>query len=206
MTNEQMQMMAMIANMFGAQAPAQNNQPVAPAIGLPIGVYGRDHNGVFLAETVNALTSWNETVLAKDGGTHDGLKVHYCKMDKMKKNDKSFSQRTGYMARFEICRPRGRNPINEVVNVFMKDEFSHIPYLDPREWDSKIEEVRFRNLDDDTVSTFRINIVTFNGEIISDDIHRKCVNILDRLKGLFVYTVDGAEYDEEGLYQAESAE
>ena len=206
MTNEQMQMMAMMASMFGQAAPTQNNQPVAATIGMPIGVYGVDHKGVFLAKSVNDLTSWNETVLAADGGTHEGLKVHYCKMDAMKKNDKSFSTRKSYMARFEICRPRGRNPINEVINVFMKDEHSHIPYLDPREWDSRMEEVRFRNLDDDAVSTFRINIVTFNGEVISDDIHRKCVNILDRLKGLFVYTVDGAEYDEDGLYQAEKAE
>ena len=212
--DQQAQMMQMMASMFGMQTsqPQQNfGQPQVntiqqPAIGLPIGCYGRDHRGVFLAETVNALASWTETVLAKDGGTHEGLKVKFIETKATKKSDKSFSSRKGYMARFEICKPRGRNPINEVINIFMKDEFSHIPYLDPREWDNNMEEITFRNIDDDTVAKFRINIITFNGEIISDDIHRKCVNILDRLKGLYVYKVDGVEYDEDGPYGVEDAD
>jgi hypothetical protein len=208
---QQAQMMNMMASMFGMQ-PAQPQQNFGQSqafqsqpqsVGLPIGCYGRDHHGVFLAESVDALTSWTETVLAKNGGTHDGLKVKFIELKQLKKNDKSYSERKGYMARFEICKPRGRNPINEVINIFMKDETSHVPYLDPRLWDNRTEEVVFRNIDDDTKNKFRINIITFDDEIISDDIHRKCANILDRLKGLYVYTVDGVEYDEDGPYGAD---
>ena len=209
MTQEQQALLAGLANLLGINP----NQQIAPQmqqsnqnLGLPIGVYGRDHKGVFLAKSVNDLTTWDETVLAEDGGTHDGLKVFFCNMKELKKNEKSFSTRKSYMARFEIMRPRGRNPINEVINVFMKDEHSHIPYLNPRAWDSRTEEVVFRNIDDDTKQRFRINIVTFDGELISDSIHAKCVNILNRLKGLYTYTVDGIEYDEDGPYNVENAE
>lgn len=199
---QQAQMMGMLANMLGINNgnQFQPQQPQQHNVGLPIGVYGRDHKGIFLAKSVNDLTSWDETVLAEDGGTHEGLKVFFCNMKELKKNEKSFSRRKSYMARFEIMRARGRNPLNEVINVFMKDEHSHIPYLNPREWDNRLEEVTFRNIDDDTVQRFRINTVTFGGEIISDSIHQKCINILSRLKGLYVYNIDGTEYDEEGPY------
>lgn len=207
MTNEQQAILAGLANLLGIN-PNQPLQNAAPqqqqhSVGLPIGVYGRDHNGVFLANSVNELVSWDETVLAKDGGTNDGIKIFFCNMKEMKKSEKQFSDRQSYMARFEVMCPRGKNPINEVVNIFMKDKFSHIPYLDPRKWGVDEVTVNFRNIDDDAIRPFRLVVVTFDRQPISDDIHSKCRNLLKRLKGLWVYRVDGVEFDEEGPYSEE---
>lgn len=203
MTNEQMQLMQLFAGMLGMNNQPQQQQQQPSNVGLPIGVYGRDHNNVFLAESVNNLVSWDETVLAKDGGTHSGLKLYFVETKALAKNDKSYSDRITYMARFEVMCARGTNPINEVVNIFMKDQHSHIPYLDPRKWGVSEVPIVFRNIDDDTKRTFRLIMVTFDGKPISDDVHRKCVNILGRLKGFWVYTDGGIEYDEDGPYSEE---
>lgn len=209
MTQEQQALLAGLANLLGIN-PTQPLQNAAHAqqqstVGLPIGVYGRDHNGVFLANSVNELVSWDETVLAKDGGTNDGIKIFFCNMKEMKKNEKQYSDRQSFMARFEVMCPRGKNPVNEVVNIFMKDKYSHIPYLDPRKWSIDEVVVNFRDIDDEEKKPrpFRLVVVSFDGAPISDDIHSKCRNLLKRLKGIWVYRVDGIEYDEEGPYSEE---
>ena len=195
---------AVIAAM-GGMVPAANQpqnvvtnapQPVyATQTAFPIGVTGVDHRGIMKANSVNDLLSWEDHVQAADGGTHKGMKIMFISCDPTKKSDKSWSKREQYMARFEISRAGGRNPMCEVINIFMKDTRAYVPYLDPTKWSARNEEILFTSEDEDEPTRrAKLNMISFNGELISDDVHRKCTNMLSRLKGSYVYTFEGKTY------------
>lgn len=156
-----------------------------PVVELPVGCTGK-RGGFFIADSVDSLYSWEDPVIAMDGGTYDGIKVKYCGQDPIKRSDKSFSTRKGWMARFEISKVNGRNPVNQVVNIFMKEEFAYRPYLNPQKWSIETDVVTFTSPDDQEPDRLmRIQMVSFDDELISDDIKRKCASIFERLKGLY---------------------
>ena len=189
----QMLMAPQAAGQGQAAQPFQQPQTV---VNLPYGCTGQRHDGVYLAKSVNDLYSWEDHVQAEDGGTYKGVKVFYVGQDETKKSSKSFSTRQGYMARFEISVAGGRNPMNEVVNIFMKDKTAYRPYLDPAKWNVLHEVVEFRSEDEkEPDRKFKINLVEFDGELISDDTQRRCKHLQSRVGGLYVCYIDGKEFD-----------
>ena len=200
-TEQQEALLQGLANLLGmgtaspaadGAKPAFNLNTQSARSDLPMGCVGIKANGVYLAESVNDLYSWDEHVEAKDGGTYKGLKVRFIEVKEQKRSEKSFSRRDGFMARFEISRAGGKNPLNEVINIFLKEDLAYRPYLDPAKWAAKNEIVEFRSEDDkEPDRKMRLNMIYFNNELISDDLMRKVDHIQKRLGGLYEAFIDG---------------
>jgi len=172
------------------QAPVQQTQQFQPVqqpnIMYPPGVIGVDHNGHLRAVSVDDLYDWDATVFADDGGTHKGLRVKFVSVVPREKRETDWSQRDQFMARFEISKAGSKNPMNEVVNVFIKDEVSYRPYMNPLKWSHTVEVLEFKSDDpDDDDRTARLNMISFAGELISDSIERKVENLMERFGGLY---------------------
>lgn len=184
------------AGQQGGIGNVANQQQFVAQQALPVGCIAMRHDGVFIAESVKDLYTWENHVEAKDGGTYKGVMVHYIGTEATKKSEKSFSRREIWMARFEIARAGGRNPMNEVINIFMKDELAYRPYLNPKLWSASFEEVEFRSEDEaEPPRKFRVNLIRFDGELISDDTIRKCKHIASQIKGMYVPYVNGKELE-----------
>lgn len=176
--------------------PGINVQAAVPAVRLPYGCTECIGDKIYFAKSVDDLTSWDNHVECGDGGTFEGLKVKFLSVKKINKSDKQFSTRDGYMARFEISRAGGKNPMNEVINIFVKQENDYKPYLNPAKWAVKVETIEFRSEEpDEEPRKFRLNMVHFMGELISDDVMRKARHIRKRVTGMYTLFIDGEEVD-----------
>ena len=170
----------------GAQVANQTTEVFPPGVTGKIG-------GVYQAESVNDLYEWENHVQAKDGGTYRGLKVRFVSVEETK----STTKRKNYLARFEVCKVDGRNPMNEVVNIFCKDDQTlYRPYLNAAKWGHRKQEVVFKSEDPgEPERIMRMNMLTFDGELISDDAKRKCKYVLTQLGGLYDAYIDGVKLD-----------
>ena len=176
---------------------SQSIENAQPSFGtLPFGCTGKLPNGYYVAKDVNDLSTWDDNVICENGGTCEGVKVMFMGIKATKRSEKSFSSRDGWMARFEICKAGGRNPMNEVVNIFVKQEKDYKPYLNPANWSVKQAIVVFKS--EETTEpdrTFRYNMIYFMDELISDSILRKSQHIGKRLGGMYECFVDGVKLD-----------
>ena len=192
-----MNSLVQLLSILGAGQPAGTGivaQTPAQTVKLPFGCYDVDYKGRYLAKSVNELNTWEETVLCEDGGTHQGVKIRFIDIKSVKKSDKAYSQRKSQIARFEISRAGGRNPMNEVVNVFIKGEGDHTAYLDPTKWEVTRKLIEFKNIEDaNDVRVARLNMVTFMDELISDSPERKAIVIAKRLGEDYVCFIDGVQ-------------
>lgn len=190
--------------LFPGGAPAQvSTQQVImnqPKVRLPYGCTEMIADGIYAAKNVNDLNSWENHVECEDGGTYKGIKILYIRTEPIKRSEKSYSLRDGFMARFEISRAGGRNPMNEVINVFVKRENDYKPYLDPAKWSVKQEIAVFESEEaEEQPRKFRLNMIYFMNELISDSVERKCSHIAKRLKGMYTCTVSGEEIEIDNL-------
>lgn len=146
---------------------------------FPMGVTGRDHRGVYTAESVNELFTWDDHVQAKDGGTYEGSKVYFVAVKKLNKSDKVRSKRDLWIATFNVSRPEGRNVINELVNIFIKNELDYRPYLTPEKWSYDPITIDFISGDDkEKPKKVRVKIHSFDGVPVSDSVESKCRYLL----------------------------
>jgi hypothetical protein len=207
MTAEQSSLIQALTMAFGggSATPSQQvaQQIMQPAFQLPYGVDERRETPkgvIFVGKDVNDLVSWDDHVQCDNGGTYDGIKVLFIGCKKTNRSDKSFSSRDGWICRFEICKPGGRNPMNEVVNIFVKHENDYKPYLDPARWSAKKVAIEFKSEEPgEKPREMRVNMIYFDNELISDQVERKAKHILERLDGMYTCYIDGKaqDFDEE---------
>jgi len=201
MQNQQ-EILTALANLLfpqgaGAQQQAQPIQVTQPKAYLPNGCIGIIADGHYFAKSANDLTSWEHHVDCEDGGTYNGVKILFLGPVKpVKKSDKSFSLRDGFMARFEISKAGGRNPMNEVVNIFVKNENDYKPYLNPAKWNVKQVIAVFKSEEaDEPERKYRLNMIHFQDELISDSEERKCTHLQKRLGGMYEPYINGEKLE-----------
>jgi hypothetical protein len=196
-TNPLAALLQMMAQMPTQQAGTAVKPSQTPAF-IPFGCTRlvktlSDGTSVYESDSVDNLISWDDHVYAKDGGTFKGLKIKFIGVKPTNKSDKSLSSRGAWCARFEVSKAGGRNPLNEVVNIFVKAEKDYLPYMQPEKWSHKRVAFDFRSVEADEVDRkARLNFIYFDRELISDSETRKLKYQLDRLGGMYECYAEGS--------------
>jgi len=193
-------LLGLLSQILAGGNSAMPNNPAQSATATPVimpyGCTGILRESQYTANLVNDLNSWDEHVICSDGGTYKGLKVMFIHIKPTKKSDKSYSTRDGYIARFEVAKAGGRNPMNEIVNIFLKNENDYKPYLDPAKWAVKVERIEFRSEDESQPQRkFNLNMIYFGGELLSDSAERKADYLSKRVDASYACYIDGELYE-----------
>jgi len=197
--NPLMALLTAVLSGYSAQPGATNAQTFnaqPQSAYLPIGCTHVLPDGRYIGKDVNELVTWDNHVECENGGTYMGIKVMYLGLKPIKHSEKSFSSRDGQMARFEICKAGGRNPMNEVINVFIKHEGDYKPYLNPKNWAVKSEVIVFKSeepAEEDRI--FRPKMIYFMDELISDSLERKAAHIAKRVGGMYECYIAGEKVE-----------
>lgn len=160
---------------------SQQAQQSVAVTKLPIGVIGTDYDGVFMAKSVNELTTWDNYVRAEDGGTYKGMKIRYIETVEVERRRSDYKKKTNsqikgnYMAVFYVAVPDGRNAPSQTINVYVNDEYNYKVYLDPKKWSLEVVEITMKSKNaDEKDRTVHTKTLYFNGTPVTDSLEKVC--------------------------------
>ena len=158
----------------------ETNSQLAPGIApveqtqqIPFGCIRQLAPGVWFANSVEGLFTWDDYVRALDGGTHEGKKIAYKGAFEVKPSKKmrGNTENKKIYFKFRAVMPSVPEPIKRVAFIFADEENDVIPYLDAARWTLEVKEITLIPVDDSSKTLTRnIKVASFDGKPLQHDL------------------------------------